>query len=191
MTLRERGSGVKRARDPSDIRGGKALAPAVDVDFSPALRAAVRRAGARGRTEDAQELAVLADGVDGNFHYCGLSGASRSLNLSLSPRERCKSVGVGEHASRIRTGSRTRTSTITCSGRRSRTHRPSRSTTSASAGCALIARATPGRVQVTLRRAGGKDCSGSGTSVLGRPQRRQVSASSRGCSHPQSLARAG
>ena len=87
MTLRERGSGVKRARDPSDIRGGKALAPAVDVDFSPALRAALRRAGARGRTEDAQELAVLADGVGGNFHYFGLSGASRSLNLSLSLRE--------------------------------------------------------------------------------------------------------
>jgi hypothetical protein len=83
MTLRERGSGVKRARDPSNIRGGKALAPAVDVDFSPALRAAVRRTGARGRTEDAQELAVLADGVGGNFHYCGLSGALRSLNLSL------------------------------------------------------------------------------------------------------------
>ena len=70
MTLRERGSGVKRARDPSDIRGGKALATAVDVDFSPALRAAVRRAGARGRTEDAQELAVPADGVGRNFHYC-------------------------------------------------------------------------------------------------------------------------
>lgn len=63
---------MKRARDPSDIRGGKALAPAVDVDFSPALRAAVRRAAAHGRTEDAQELAVLADGVGENFHYCGL-----------------------------------------------------------------------------------------------------------------------
>ena len=98
MTLRERGSGVKRAKDPSDIRGGKALATAVDVDFSPALRAAVRRAGARGRTEDAQELAVPADGVGRNFHYCGLPGGSRSLNLSLSAHERCKSVCVGEHA---------------------------------------------------------------------------------------------
>jgi hypothetical protein len=73
MTLRERGSGVKRARDPSDIRGGKALAAAVDVDFPPALRAAVRRAAARGRTENAQELAVLADGVGGNFHFYALS----------------------------------------------------------------------------------------------------------------------
>jgi hypothetical protein len=52
---------------------------------------------------------------------------------------------------------------------------------------ALIARATPGRVHRTLRRAGGKDCSGSGTSILGRPQRRQVSASKSGRSHPQSL----
>jgi hypothetical protein len=66
------GSGVKRPGDPPDIRGGKALAAAVDVDFSPAHRAPVRRAAAGGRTEDAQELAVLADGVGGNFHYCGL-----------------------------------------------------------------------------------------------------------------------
>ena len=85
MTLRERGSGVKRAGDPSDIRGGKTLAAAVDVDLSPAFRAAVRRAGASGRTEDAQELAVLADGVGGNFHYCklflGLEIAKRELSL--------------------------------------------------------------------------------------------------------------
>ena len=85
MTLRERGSGVKRAGDPSDIRGGKTLAAAVDVDLSPAHRAVARRGAACGRTEDAQELAVLADGVGGNFHYCalflGLAIAKPELSL--------------------------------------------------------------------------------------------------------------
>jgi hypothetical protein len=55
---------------------------------------------------------------------------------------------------------------------------------------ALIARATPGRVHVTSRRAGGID-GGSATSILGRPHRRQVSVSNNGRSHPQSLAHAG
>ena len=89
MTLRERGSGVKRARDPSDIRGGKALAAAVDVDFSPALRAADRRAAARGRTEDAHELAVLADGVGGNFHYCALFLGPEIAKPELGAQNAC------------------------------------------------------------------------------------------------------
>jgi hypothetical protein len=69
----ERGSAVEVARDPSDMRGGKPLRAAVDVDLLAAHRAAFRRVAACCGPECTQEDAVLANGVKRNPHRFALS----------------------------------------------------------------------------------------------------------------------
>jgi hypothetical protein len=77
----ERRSAVQVARDSSDMRGGEALASAVDSDLLAAHRAALRRAAARARPERTQERAALADRIDRNLHYFGFSSVAGSLNV--------------------------------------------------------------------------------------------------------------
>jgi hypothetical protein len=72
----KRRSAVKVPRDPSDVRGGKPLRAAVDVDLVAAHRATLGRVAACCGTEGTQEDAVLANGVKRNPHRLALSASA-------------------------------------------------------------------------------------------------------------------